>query len=127
MPHLKKHVRKLERGKEWQQNKCQACRTRNTRKDLPPLEERRGIMIQMFKCMAGINKIDRGDFLELDTEGKIRGSHELKLRLPIYTSTTNTKKFSFLVRLLADWKGLLEDIVRARNAVLFQEKHDKRV
>ena len=57
--------------------------------NLPPLEERRrGDMIQMLKCMSGMGKIDRDDFLELDMERKTRGSHKLKLRLPVCKTDT---------------------------------------
>ena len=93
--------------------------------NVPTLEERRkrGDMIQLYKCMTGMDKIDRDDFLELDMERRVRRNHELKLRLPV--CTTDTKKFSFPVRSLADWNNLPEDVVRARNIHCFKEKYDK--
>ena len=129
-PHLKKHVRKLERvqraatklvpnlqDKEYQER----LRILN----LPSLEERRkrGDMIQLYKCVTGMDKIDRDDFVVLDEERRTRDSHELKLRLPV--CTTDVKKFSFPVRSLRAWNSLPEDIVRARNVHSFKEKYDK--
>ena len=129
-PHLKKHVRKLERVQRAATKLVPGLQDmeyqeRLRKLNLPSLEERRkrGDMIQLFKCLKEMDKIDRDDFLELDTERRVRGSHELKLRLPV--CTTDIKKFSFPVRSLADWNNLPEEVVRARNIHRFKEMYDK--
>lgn len=66
------------------------------------------LSLSLFKCMSGMDKINRVNFLELDMEGKTRGSQELKLSLFMCTTA---KKFSFPARSLADWNRLLKDIV----------------
>ena len=93
--------------------------------NLPPLVERRrrGDMIQLFKCVNEIDKIDRHDFVELDMTKRTRDSHDLKLRIP--GCTTDVGKFSFPARSIPDWNRLPESVVRARNIHSFKEKYDK--
>ena len=129
-PHLKKHVRKLERVQRAATKLVPGFQDvdyqeRLRKLNLPSLEERRrrGDMIQLFKCVTGMDKVDKENFLELDMERRTRGRQELKLRLPV--CTTDTKKFSFPVRSLTDWNSLPEDVVRARNIHSFKEKYDK--
>ena len=80
-------------------------------------------MIQLFKCVNDIDKIDRDDFLELDPDRRTRGGHELKLRLP--GSTTDVKKFSFPARSVIAWNNLPGEVVRARSVHSFKEQYDK--
>ena len=129
-PHLKKHIRKIERvqraatklvpnlqDKDYQE-RLQALK-------LPSLEERRkrGDMIQLFKCVNQIDKIDREDYIEMDLNGRTRGGHELKLRLP--GSVTDVKKYSFPARAIHDWNKLPREVVRAGSIQNFKEKYDK--
>ena len=129
-PHLKKHIRKLERvqraatklvpslhDKEYQE-RLQVLK-------LPSLEERRkrGDMIQLYKCVHQIDRIDRDDFLQLDPDRRTRGGHEMKLRMP--GSTTDVKKFSFPARTIRDWNNMPGEVVRARNIHSFKEQYDK--
>ena len=129
-PHLKKHIRKLERVQRAATKLVPGLQDieyqeRLNMLNLPSLEERRkrGDIIQLFKCVNGTDKIDKHDFLEFDTERRTRESHNLKLRMPI--CTTDLKKFSFPVRSLPVWNSLPEDIVRARNIHNFKEKYDR--
>ena len=128
-PHLKKHIRKLERVQRAATKLVPSLQDLEYQErlrvmNLPTLEERRkrGDMIQLYKCVKGIDKIDREDFVVSETERRTRGSHELKLRIPI--CTTDTKKYSFPVRSLSTWNALPENIVRANNIHSFKEKFD---
>ena len=128
-PHLKKHIKKLERVQRAATKLVPELQEmeypeRLKKMNLPTLEERRrrGDMIQLYKCVKEIDEIDRDDFIVKETERRTRGSHEMKLRLPI--SSTDTKKFSFPVRTLSAWNELPESIVRAKTIHSFKEKYD---
>ncbi len=104
-PHLKNHVRKLERVQRAATKLVPTLQDKEYQErlrilNLPSLEERRkrSDMIQLYKCVTGLDKIDRDDFVVLDMERRTKVSHELKLRVPV--CTTDVKKFSFPVRSL---------------------------
>ena len=129
-PHLKKHIQKVERVQRAATKLVPALhdldyQERLNMLNLPPLVERRrrGDMIQLFKCVNEIDKIDRDDFVEFDMTKRTRDSHDLKLRIP--GCTTDVGKFSFPARSIPDWNRLPESVVRARNIHSFKEKYDK--
>ena len=129
-PHLKKHIQKVERVQRAATKLVPALhdldyQERLSMLNLPPLVERRrrGDMIQLFKCVNEIDKIDRDDFVEFDMTKRTRDSHDLKLRIP--GCTTDVGKFSFPARSIPDWNRLPESVVRARNIHSFKEKYDK--
>ena len=129
-PHLKKHIRKLERVQRAATKLVPNLQDKDYQErlhvlKLPRLEDRRkrGDAIQLYKCVKQIDKIDRDDFIEMDLDGRTRGGHELKLRLP--GSTTDVKKYSFPARTIRDWNKLPREVVRARNIHSFKEQYDK--
>ena len=129
-PHLKKHLRKLERVQRAATKLVPDLRDLEYQErlkvlNLPTLEERRkrGDMIQMYKCVMGMDRIDRDDFVVRDMTSVTRGGHELKLRLPGHT--TDVGKYSFPARSIHAWNSLPGETARAENIHRFKKLYDE--
>ena len=92
---------------------------------LQTLEARRerGDMIMMYKCVRGIEKIDREDFIVRD-DGRTRG-HEFKLKRT--RCTGDVKKYSFPNRRQEGWNSLPGEVVRAKTISGFKTSYDNHV
>ena len=93
------------------------------RLNLPTLEKRRerGDMIMMYKCVMGMEMIDKENFIERD-DGRTRG-HRYKLRKG--RCRGDIKKYSFPYRSVNVWNQLEEEVVCAWNIHNFKDKLDK--
>ena len=126
-PHLKKHIHKLERVQRAATRMVPSLKDlpyeeRLSKLGLPTLEARRvrGDMIMMYKCVNGLEKIDRDDFIVRD-DGRTRG-HEYKLRRT--RCTRDTKKYCFPNRGLGGWNGLPRPVVSAPTIPAFKNAYD---
>ena len=64
----------------------------------------------MFKCVNGIDKIDRDDFIEMDPGRRTRGGHELKLSL---LGSTTDKEVQFPSKSRAAMKQMAYIYIRS--------------
>ena len=88
---------------------------------LPSLEYRRerADMIQDYKIMHGIDKIDKDKFFTMHTYGATRG-HSLKLFKR--RSSLLVRANSFSHRVVDNWNSLTEDIVNAPSLNAFKSR-----
>ena len=130
-PHLKKHIRKLERIQRAAtklvpelENLPYSERLREM--DLPTLEERRerGDLITIYKLLNGLEEVDKIDLMIPAGEGRenMRG-HAMKLRKPRCMS--DIKKYSFPYRAIDTWNGLKEEVVMAHSVSDLKNRLDK--
>lgn len=93
------------------------------RLNLPTLEERRqrGDMIMLYKCVNGIDWIDKNEFIT-PAVGRTRG-HSRKLARK--RTKKDVRKFSFPQRAIEQWNSLPEDVVTATSIHKFKAKYDK--
>ena len=127
-PHLKKHIIKLE--------KVQRAATRlipelrglpyermREKLDLPSLRDRRerADMIMLYKCVKGLERIDKDNFIVRD-EGRTRG-HRYKLKKG--RCKGDVRKYSFPYRSINKWNQLDDKVVCAQNIHKFKEMLDK--
>ena len=96
---------------------------RMQRLNLPSLEYRRlrGDMIQVFKIVHGIDRLDHEVFFEL-ANTSTRG-HSLKLTK--HWCKSNVRKDYFSHRIVDDWNSLTEDIVKAPSVDSFKARLDR--
>jgi len=88
------------------------------------LEKRRirGDLIQVFKIMKGIDKIDYKKFFEVSTSGRTRG-HSLKLLKK--RSNGELRRNFFSQRVVDVWNGLPQYVVDADSVNCFKNRLDK--
>ena len=127
VPHLKKHIIKLERVQRAATKIVPGLREltyeeRMQRLGLTTLRERRerGDMITMYKCVRGIERVDKGDFIRRD-EGITRG-HRYKLQKG--RCKGDVRKYSFPYRSINRWNQLGEEVVCVRNIHMFKANLD---
>ena len=127
-PRHKKHIVKLERIQKMATRmipelKELSYEERLERLRLPTLSRRRqrGDMIEMFKIVKGMEKLDREDLISRD-EGITRG-HRFKLKKT--RCLKDVKKDSFPYRCIDVWNGLDEEVVDAANVHTFKSRYDK--
>ena len=90
---------------------------------MPTLEFRRlrYDMIQVFRFLRGIDKIDHSKLFELANDNRTRG-HSLRLKKE---SKTNLRKNSFTQRVVAPGNSLSEEIVSAPSVDSFKHRLNK--
>ena len=127
-PHLKKHIKKLERVQRAATRLVPELRAfsyeeRLLTLGLTTLKKRRerGDMIMMFKCVRGIERVDRANFLVRD-EGRTRG-HSYKVKKG--RCRADVRKHRFPYRCIDKWNQLEEEVVCAGNIHMFKERLDK--
>ena len=91
---------------------------------MPTLEFRRlrSDMIQVFRILRGIDKIDHSKLFKLANNNRTRG-HTLRLKKVM--SNTNLRKNSFTQRVVAPWNSLSEDVVSAPSVDSFKQRLNK--
>ena len=126
-PHHKKDIQKLEKVQRVATKMIPGLREltyeeRLMRLELPTLRDRRerGDMIMMYKCVRGLERIDKEDFIERDV-GRTRG-HRFKLRKG--RCKGDVRKYSFPYRSVGKWNQLEEKVVCARNIHIFKQNLD---
>ena len=91
---------------------------------LSTLEARRkrGDMIEVFKILKGVNKLDSASWFELANNRRTRG-HRLKLVKK--RSRLDIRKHFFSQRVVNDWNSLPEVMVEAESVNSFKNRYDK--
>jgi ribonucleases P/MRP protein subunit RPP40 len=128
-PHLRKDIDMLERVQRRATKLIEGYRDygyedRLQKTGLISLEKRRvrGDLIQTFKIMKGIDKVNCQDFFEVSNVGKTRG-HSLKLVKK--RSNGDIRKYFFSQRVINSWNGLTQEIVDADTINCFKNRLDK--
>ena len=126
-PHLQKEINMLEKvqrratrmieglGKMSYEDRLQEL-------NLTTLETRRvrGDLLEMFKIVKGLDRIDYADFITFSSS-ELRG-HSCKLFKP--RVLTNFGKFSFSFRVIEEWNMLTQEIVLCNTVMQFKSKLD---
>lgn len=127
-PHLKKHINKLEKvqraATRWvPELRNLTYQERLEQMNLTTLEERRerGDLITLYKCVNGLEFIDRDNFIT-PAVGRTRG-HSRKLARN--RGKKDVKKFSFPTRTIEKWNALPEKVVCAKTIHSFKERYDQ--
>ena len=91
---------------------------------LTTLEDRRerGDLIQVFKMIKGIDKVDQNKFFKLANTDRTRG-HNLKLVKD--RSRLNVRKYFFSQRVINSWNALPASVVEAETVNSFKNRYDK--
>jgi len=90
---------------------------------LPTLEDRRirGQLIQLFKFMKGLDKVDLNEYITLDTGRNLRGNN---MRIFKSRFRTDVGKFSFVNRIVELWNKLPQNVVESMNVETFKVRLD---
>jgi len=92
---------------------------------LTMLERRRirGDLIENFKILTGIEKVDMEQFFELsDTGYNFRGHSK---RLTVNSCRLDSRKYFFINRVVHHWNNLTQEIVDARLVNVFKNHLDR--
>ena len=91
---------------------------------LTTLQERRerGDMIEVFKILKGIDRVDHTKFFEKNRL-KLRGHSE---KLSVKFNRTERRKQFFSQRILNKWNNLDEDIISSTSVNIFKKRYDKK-
>ena len=79
-------------------------------------------MIEVFKTLRGINKIDESSLFQLVNNSRTRG-HRFKLSKA--RSKLDIRKNFFSQRVVNSWNGLPESVVEADSVNNFKSRYDK--
>jgi len=92
--------------------------------DLTTFEDRRerGDLIQVFKMIKGIDKVDHKKFFKLASTDRTRG-HNFKLVKD--RSILNIRKYFFSKRVINGWNTLPASVVEAETVNSFKNRYDK--
>src|SRR5580692_12017 len=91
---------------------------------LTSLEDRRtrGDLIEVFKIMKGISKIDSKYFFRLDENSRTRG-HNYKIIKE--RSILDIWKYCFSQRIVSEWNRLPASVVAAESVNSFKNRYDR--
>ena len=92
--------------------------------DMFPIEYRllRGDLIETYKLLHNIDKIDTVDFFRRRTDTRTRG-HSFTLEKSL--AHKDIRKFSFSYRVINDWNALPEHVVGSENLEVFKKRLDQ--
>jgi hypothetical protein len=128
-PYLRKDIDKMERVQHRATKMIEECKglcyeDRLKATGLTTLEDRRerGDMIEVFKTLRGINKIDESSLFQLANNSRTRG-HRFKLAKA--RSKLDIRKNFFSQRVVNSWNGLPESVVEADSVNNFKSRYDK--
>lgn len=128
-PYLRKDIDKLEKVQrratkmiQGYRNYSYPQRLQYTR--LTTLEERRdrGDLIEVYKFISGINKVDYKKFFTISNNNRTRG-HKYKLEKS--RSRLDIRKNFFSQRIVNKWNALPEVVVDAKSVNSFKKHYDK--
>jgi ribonuclease P/MRP protein subunit RPP40 len=128
-PHLRKDIEMIERVQrratkliEGYRNLCYEERLKKT--GLTSLEKRRvrGDLIQVFKILKGIDRVNYKDYFQISNTGRTRG-HSYKLIKK--RSTGDLRKYFFSQRVVDTWNILPQGVVEADTVNCFKNRLDK--
>ena len=94
------------------------------RAGLTTLEERRirGDLIETFKMVKGISKVDHTKFFSISENNRTRGN---SYKLEKKQCNTNIRSSFFSQRIVNHWNGLPEEVVSAESVNTFKNRLDK--
>jgi len=128
-PYLQKDIDKLEQVQRRATRLINRCRKwsyedRLKYTDLMPLKIRRkrGDMIEVFKMVKGIDKVDKNIFFAFANNSRVRGH---KYKLIKGHSKLDIRKHYFSNRVINDWNALPEEVVSAETVNCFKARLDK--
>ena len=128
-PFLKRDIDNLEKVQHRASKMINECRNLNyndrlVRTGLVTLEDRRtrGDMIEVFKIINGIDKLDCHKFFTFGNTSRTRG-HKHKLFKS--RSRLDIRKYSFSQRVVNKWNELPESVVGAGSVNSFKNRYDK--
>lgn len=127
-PYLKKDIEKLEKVQRRATKMIHECRALSYEKrlkftGLTTLEERRnrGDLIEAFKILKGLNKVDYKRFFKLNSNSRTRGN---KLKLTKSRSRLDIRKHFFSQRVVNGWNSLPDFVVEAESVNSFKNRYD---
>ena len=90
-----------------------------------PVEFRllRGDLIETYKLLNGIDKVDTGTFFHMRNQERMRGHHYLALEKP--SCNLDVRKFSFSHRIVNEWNALPQSVVESVSLEVFKRRLDK--
>ena len=128
-PYLKKDIAILERVQKRATKMISGLRKvkysdRLEQCNLMPLDKRRtrGDLIQTFKVLKGIDKVDYNKFFRLNTVSRTRG---LSLKLNKSRSRLEIRKNFFSQRVVNSWNKLPQNVVDAESVISFKNLLDR--
>ena len=128
-PYTRKNINLLEGVQRRATKMVKDCRNLEYRErlkflGLTTLETRRirGDLLETFKIVTGIDRLDRDLFFELNNSDRCRG-HKLKLKKP--KSRLNIRKFSFAHRVIDEWNRLPGEVIESRTLNQFKAGIDR--
>ena len=128
-PYLQKDIEKMERVQRRATKMIDECKSfsyedRLKFTGLSTLEARRirGDMIEVFKILKGISKLDSASWFQLANNSRTRGH---KLKLIKKRSRLDIRKHFFSQRVVNDWNSLPEIVVEAESVNSFKNEYDK--
>ena len=127
-PYLKKDIDKLEKVQHRATKMITECSTlkyedRLKVTGLTTLEDRRdrGDLIEAFKILKGLNKVDYKQFFTLDSNSRTRGN---KYKLVKSRSRLDIRKYFFSQRVVNSWNKLPDSVVDAVSVDSFKNRYD---
>ena len=128
-PYFKKNIENLEKVQHKATKMIDECKhlkyeDRLIQTGLTTLEERRtrGDLIEVFKMIKGLNKIDYRSFFEIAQNSRTRG-HRFELRKN--RSRLDVRKHFFSQRVVNEWNALPEIVVESESGNSFKNNYDK--
>ena len=128
-PYLKKDIEKLERVQARATQLIEGCSKKSYRErlqitGLPTLEERRdrGDLIEVFKIVKGLTKVDYKNWFVMSKESRTRG-HSYKLVKS--RSKLEVRRNFFSQRVISEWNNLPREVVEATSVNMFKNRYDK--
>ena len=128
-PYLKKDIEKLEAVQRRATKMIEECRglgyeDRLRVTGLTKVEDRynRGDMLEVFKALKGLHKMDYRHYFQLAEQTKTRGH---KYKLAKSRSSLDIRKNFFSQRVVNSWNKLPEAVVEAESVNSFKNKYDK--
>ena len=128
-PFLRRDIDGLEQIQHRATKMIEECRNLNYENrllltGLTTLEDRRnrGDMIQVFKIVKGLDKLEQNNFFALEGTDRTRG-HRFKLSKN--TSRLEIRKNFFNQRIVIQWNELPDSVVEAESVNCYKNKLDK--
>ncbi|CAL4249629.1 unnamed protein product [Meganyctiphanes norvegica] len=131
-PQLKKDINKLEKVQQRATRLVPELRgltyeQRLKQLGLTTLEERRrrGDLIEVYKIMHGVDRVDRKQFFKLisETHSHDTTGHNLRIWTPRSSGTHRRKYFD--IRVIKDWNDLPSSVVHSQSLSIFKRKLDE--
>ena len=131
-PHLRKDINAMERiqrraTKMVPQLRHLTYENRMKSLGIISLENRRirGDLIEAFKILKELDKVDPSDFFTLAQSTHATRGHQMKVYKPALKKNLNCRKYFFTMRVINHWNELPTDVVNAKTVNAFKNRLDK--